>query len=232
MTADTPRRARQFFRRIRAGVLSTHSKRFPGYPAGSAVPFAVDVSGSPILLISDLAAHTQNIAEDRRVSLNVHGDDVVTGPRLTVLGDASRIAPDDRAAVRYRAFFPGSEQYAGFGDFHFHRIDIVAVHWIGGFGDIRWLDGHQFLLPDMPLDARERDIVEHMNSDHSQALADYCRHAHGVTPGAVQMAGIDADGFDVLADGMLLRFEFPEVVADADAARRALVRMVQESRTR
>ena len=69
-----------------------------------------------------------------------------------------------------------------------------------------------------------------MNADHAVALADYCRHLHGVTPTEVLMVGIDCDGFDVRADGRLLRCEFGEPVTNAGKAREALVAMARDAR--
>ena len=39
------------------------------------------------------------------------------------------------------------------------------------------------------------------------------------------MLGIDCDGFDVNADGKVLRFDFPEPVLDTQQARKILVEM-------
>jgi putative heme iron utilization protein len=44
------------------------------------------------------------------------------------------------------------------------------------------------------------------------------------------LAGIDCDGFDVRADGELVRFTFEEPVANAADARRALVAMAARVR--
>jgi hypothetical protein len=45
------------------------------------------------------------------------------------------------------------------------------------------------------------------------------------------MTGIDCDGFDVRADGRLLRFAFPDPVTNAGKAREALVAMARAART-
>ncbi|MBI1394704.1 MAG: DUF2470 domain-containing protein [Betaproteobacteria bacterium] len=230
MTQDAARAPRLLMRRSRAGVLGTFSTRFPGFPAGSAVPYAIDARGRPVLLISDLAAHTQNIRANAHTSLAVHQDDVVTDPRLCLFGEAIRIDPDEPGAVRYLALFPDAGQFAKFGDFGFYRIEPVGVHYIGGFGDIRWFDAAAYVLPSTPLEDREADIVDHMNDDHSAALHRYCIHEFGVDATDVRMLTVDGDGFDVRADGRLLRFGFDETVSDADAARRELVRLAQESR--
>ena len=144
------------------------------------------------------------------------------------MGDVLPIEHDSRAAARYLALQPEAAAYAGFGDFRFYRMEPVGGHYIGGFGDIRWFEGTALTLPASALDAREDDIVGHMNEDHGPALSTYCRLQHGIVPREVRMLCIDGDGFDVLADGRVLRFEFPEPATDADAARRHLVRMARE----
>lgn len=228
MSTDGARPARLLLRRSRSAVLGTLSRRFPGYPAGSAVPLALDAAGRPVLLLSSLAAHTQNLGADTRASLTVHTDDVVTGARVCVMGDVLPVDHDVRATARYLALLPQAAAYAGFGDFRFHRMEPVAVHHIGGFGDIRWFDGGDLLLPPSALDERADDIIDHMNQDHLPTLAAYCRRHHGIEPRQARILCIDGDGFDVQADDRVLRFDFPEVVADADQARRHLVRMARE----
>lgn len=230
MSAEAAYPGRLLLRRLRAGVIATHSIRFPGFPYGSAVPYALDARGRPVFLISQLAAHTQNIGENPRASLTAHQADVVTGSRISLLGEVTRIERQDPGAVRFLSLFPDAAAYAGFGDFGFFRLEPVAGHYIGGFGDIRWFDARDFILPACELDNHESDILSHMNQDHPRSLVEYCQHRFGITPRETQMVTIDADGFDVLADGQALRFDFPAPIADPESARRELVRLSQQAR--
>lgn len=229
-TEDAARTARLLMRQSRRAVLSTHSKRFPGFPYGSAVPVAIDTQGHPVVLISTLAAHTQNLLEDPRVAVTAHGDDVIMGARCTLLGRAVLLDPEEPAARRYLALFPTAQAFVDLGDFHFYRVEPVAGHYIGGFGDIRWFDGAPYLLPPLPIETRERDIIEHMNEDHVGTMQEYCRASRLREATAVSMVSIDADGFDLRADDTLQRFDFPELAPDADAARRLLVQLAQSGR--
>ena len=52
-------------------TLSTVSRKRSGYPFGSLMPYAIDGTGRPIFLISNMAMHTQNIQADHRASLFV-----------------------------------------------------------------------------------------------------------------------------------------------------------------
>ena len=112
-------------RRMAAGVLATHSIAEPGYPLGSLVPFAMTPEARPVVYVSRIAQHTHNFERDPRASLTVveaamdggDGDPQARG-RVSVLGDARRLAGEEReaAAARYGAFFPESRGHGGVHD--------------------------------------------------------------------------------------------------------------------
>ncbi len=114
-----------------------------GRPYVSLVTVAFDDDLSPILLLSQLADHTRNLAADGRAALLLDGTDGLdnpqTGPRVTLVGVA---APDD--APRLRARFldrhPGAREYADFADFAIWRMRLDKAHFVGGFGRAVWFD--------------------------------------------------------------------------------------------
>lgn len=225
--------ARRFLRGRRHGVLSTLSRRHDGYPFGSVVPFVLDHEARPAIFISRLAEHTRNIEADSRVSLLVNdaGDDVQAGARLTLLGDAARAGGDIEALrVRYLNYHPAAGQLMALGDFAFYVVTPRALRFIGGFGHIHWVTAASYLPAVNHLSQQEPDIVAHMNTEHAHNLREYCHHYHGRTVHEARMAGIDCDGFDVRADGELLRFEFERPITDASSAREALVAMAGKAR--
>jgi putative heme iron utilization protein len=61
-------RARTLMYRSRVGSLSTLSRKQPGFPFGSVMPYGLDEQGRPIFLISTMAMHTQNLQADPRVA--------------------------------------------------------------------------------------------------------------------------------------------------------------------
>src|SRR5437588_54852 len=78
----------------RTGTLATLSRRRPGHPFASVMPYALDDAGRPLFLISSMAMHTQNLEADARASLLVlqpdwTGDPLAAG-RLTLMGEARR----------------------------------------------------------------------------------------------------------------------------------------------
>ncbi len=224
--------ARRFLRAQCSGVLSTLSATLPGYPFGSIVPFALDADCRPVILVSALAEHTKNLAADPRASLIVHGyeEDVQAGPRLTLVGDAARVADDAAVRKRYLRYFPAAERLLALGDFAFWALAPKRLLFIRGFGAIHWIDAAAFRPPENRLAAAEDEIVAHMNADRAAALVDYCRHEHQVTPIEVAMIGIDCDGFDLRADGRLLRIAFGEPVTNAGKARAVLAAMARRAR--
>ena len=64
-TVDQGRFCRAMMRRQSHAALAT---TLDGQPYASLVALACDIGASPLLLISDLAQHSRNIAADRRVS--------------------------------------------------------------------------------------------------------------------------------------------------------------------
>ena len=52
----------------RTGTLATLSRRHPGHPFASVMPYALDDAGRPLFLISSMAMHTQNLEADARAS--------------------------------------------------------------------------------------------------------------------------------------------------------------------
>ena len=61
-------RARTLVSLASVATLSSLSRKHPGFPFGSLMPFALDPAGRPIFLISNMAMHTQNLKPDPRCS--------------------------------------------------------------------------------------------------------------------------------------------------------------------
>jgi heme iron utilization protein len=233
MSAGAAVEARKFLRATRSAVLSTHSARFSGYPFGSIAPFVLDHDGNPLILISTIAEHTKNIQKNPHVSLiafDPAATDMQAGARLTLLGEATIADKQDGTLrARYLAYFPQAAQYFDMHDFLFHRIAIRQARYIGGFGNIHWITGEALRPPANMLAAQEAGILAHMNADHAGSLRACCRHVHRIEAENAEMVGIDVDGFDVRADGKLLRFDFDAPVTDALSARAALVALSKKA---
>src|SRR5436309_15038380 len=213
--------ARRLFLQQSFGVLSTISLDVPGYPFGSITPYCADRQCRPVIYISRIAQHTQNILADSRVSLtvleNADSGDVQARGRLTCIANARPLSKDEEdVSERYFRYVPQARDYAWTHDFEFFRLELVRVRFIGGFGRIYWIEPDEFMTTNPFSAAQESRIIQNMNNDHSNALRQYCGG------GPTEMAGIDAEGFDVLKSSGKVRLTFDTPIRNIEDARQAL----------
>lgn len=221
------------------GTLATVGQDPAGYPYASLVTVALDGS-SPVFLISDLAEHTKNLRADDRASLLVAEageENPLALGRVTLLGRCALVADDGGSArAAYLAHHPDAAYYADFKDFHFWRLTVESVRYIGGFGRMSWVPAEDWAVatPD-PLAPHAARILEHMNDDHKKALLAYC-HAFSRATAASDavMTGIDRYGFEMsvmTANGRRpVRVAFEAPVESPEAAREALVALARSAR--
>ena len=225
--------ARRLMQHERMGVLSTHSVDVEGYPFGSIVPYVLDYESTPTILISDIAQHTRNVKRNNKVSLTVFdraSDDPQASSRLTWIGDVEPIAiSESDLRDRYLRYFPSSESYFDTHDFSFYRIRLRRARFIGGFGEIYWIEPDAMLVRN-PFGDSEKGIIEHMNEDHQKALFHYCRVLCGVETQSVSMTGIDGEGFDMLADNRKVRIDFDSPISSVEEARAVLISLTKLQR--
>ena len=236
---DPGRLARSLLRRRRQGALATLMAG-SGDPYCSLVNIASHPDGSPILLISRLALHTQNILGDARVSLMLDeraDGDPLEGSRVMLAGRAEEAGADELAIVRRRYLnaHPSAEAFADFKDFSFFRIRPAAMHLVAGFGRIVDLKPEQFLTDVSDAAAlleAEQGAVDHMNADHRDAMNLYATILLGAETADWSCTGCDPDGIDMQAGANTLRLDFPERVTGPGELRKMLVRLAGEARTR
>jgi putative heme iron utilization protein len=189
-----------------------------------------------------LSTHTANLEVDGRSSIllaETGKGDPLAHPRLTVLGAMARIERDSaeeaRARRRFLARHPKSELYAGFGDFAFWRMEVVSAHLNGGFARAADLKAAE-VITDMSgaddLLAAEQGAVEHMNSDHAEAVRLYATKLLGAREGNWRMTGLDPDGGDLALGDETLRLAFPERITEAGQLRKVLVQLAAEARAK
>jgi heme iron utilization protein len=205
------------------------------------MPYGIDDRGHPIFLISSMAMHTQNLRADPRASLLVtqadSAADVLGASRVTLLGDVAPIAAPQLEEARklYLARYENSKYWVDFEDFFFYRMNIVDVYYVGGFGVMGWLSAADYgsARPD-PLSDVAAGIVQHMNTDHKDALVHLTRAFGGIEAQEVEITSVDRLGFHVRAktqEGMRgARIAFLREVRDSEEARKVLVEMVQRAR--
>ena len=219
----------------RIGSLSTHSRKFPGFPFGSMMPFAADERGRPVFFISSMAMHTQNLRQDARASLLITQPDVSGDPlgaaRLTLIG-AAGVSPAAEVRELYFSRYEKARYWQDYTDFAFYRLEVEGVYFIGGFGVMGWVTTEDYVTaaPD-PLALVAPGIIQHMNADHGDALRRIAGHDAGEAPDEASMTAIDRLGFHLrLKTGDRVhgrRIAFPREVKDTKEARAVLIEMVR-----
>jgi hypothetical protein len=222
-------------------MLATLSRRHPGHPFASLMPYAVDAGGRPLLLISSMAMHTQNLQSDGRASLLIAqpdwaGDPLAAG-RVTLMGHAQPVAAADVAAARaaYLAWHANARYWVDFDDFAFWRLDVMDVYFVGGFAAMDWVGAGEYATarPD-PLADVAGGIIAHMNGDHADALVTYARAYAGVEADEAVMIAVDRLGFKLRVTGAgrrhSVRIAFPREVTTAGESRTVLVEMLKRAR--
>jgi heme iron utilization protein len=234
-------RARTLVYVARIGSLSTLSRKQPGFPFGSVMPYGSDEHGRPIFLISTMAMHTHNLQADPRASLLVIQPDANGDPlgssRVTLIGNVVPISELDVAEARklYLARYDNSRYWVDFEDFAFYRMDVLDVYYVGGFGVMGWVSAEEYghAQPD-PLADSATEIVQHMNADHKDALTLLVRAFAGMESQEAEMRSVDRLGFHVrlkTRDGMRgVRIAFLREVSSPVETREVFIEMVKRAR--
>ncbi len=241
--ADVPtpsyaEQARTLMHLGRVGTLSTQSRKQPGFPFGSVMPFGLDGEGRPLFLISQMAMHTQNLQGDPRAALLVMRDpgasDVLGDARVTLMGEATVIGDEEvpDARERYLKAYPNAKYWVDYDDFAFYRMTVADVYFVGGFGVMGWVAAEDFVgaEPD-PLAEAADGIIRHMNEDHADAMILLAKVHADIEAEEAQMTAVDRLGFHArlkTAEGMRgTRIAFSREVRTTQQTREVLVEMVK-----
>jgi putative heme iron utilization protein len=215
--------ARRLVRRAFKGSLGTLA-RSGGHPYTSLVAVATSADGAPLLLLSGLAEHTRNLAEDPRGSLLVDGTGpgpgALTQARVTLVGILRKVEElgSDAAAsarARYLSRHPDAQAFIDFGDFALYRLEPEWAHLVAGAS---------------ALIGAEAQILVHMNEDHGEAIRLMATRLGGGSGQDWRMSGCDAEGVDLISGAEPVRLEFSHCVTTPDEVRRSLIDMVDSAR--
>jgi heme iron utilization protein len=228
--------ARTLLAKSKHGVLSTNDAN--GFPYSSLVDIAALENGNILMLLSDLAQHTQNAKRDAKVSLLVAEDwtseQKLSKARVNFFGRVSQV---DKTAHQqgYTNAHPKAEMYFSFADFHMFELSVERIYVIAGFGKMGWVTKESYLNNDDPLKDAAQGILEHMNTHHSHNLVD-CAKVFGNLSWveSARMIAIDAYGFDMVVKGesqhQSLRLGFDTPLKNVDDAHVMLVKMAKEAK--
>lgn len=231
-------RIRTLLSLVSVGTLSTMSGKHLGFPFGSLMPFALELSGRPIFLISNMAMHTQNLKTDPRCSLFVGqgacDGDPLGAARATLIGHAEPVPEHDAASAReqYLARHENSRYWVDFTDFSFFRLWPIDLYYVGGFGVMGWVEtgDYEHAAPD-PLAETAPGILAHMNADHVDSMILLARSYAQTEAVEASMTSVDRLGFSLrlkTEQGIKgTRINFLRPVATAQEVRKVLIEMVK-----
>lgn len=221
------------------GILATIAAQ-DGYPYASVVELMPTTDGDLIMLLSDLAEHTRNLAADDRSSVvlnehDVHGEVLALG-RATYKGRIAKLEDTSGIREEYLELHSSASMYVDFADFNFYRLTVEAVRYIGGFGRMSWIDKDEWAKSEVdPLAEHAAGVIEHMNDDHAHNLVDY---AHAFTDAdwaeRAIMVRLDHFGFDMRVEAQdrsqEVRVTFDEPKTTQDEIHEVMVRLARKAR--
>lgn len=235
-TDDEARKlARILLRSAKSGALAAIEPGSGGFPFVSRVLIGIDIDGAPVILVSRLSTHTQALMADRRASL-LSGEpgrgDPLAHPRLTLQCEAEEIPRETVAHARIRERFlrrhPKSRLYADFADFGFFRLNPLRANLNGGFGRAYVLTADDLVIASpaaAALAEMELSAIDHMNTDHADAVNHYAKVHCGAPDGDWKIVGIDAAGLDLSDGEALKRLEFETPIRDTAELRPILKKL-------
>ncbi len=224
---DAGAQAKRLLRIARTAALATLDCA-SGAPLTTLVSVGSDYDGAPLLLLSTLARHTNNLAADPRGSLLLTSPpgrgDPLNRPRLTVGGPIAA-HPEPTARARFVARNPKSKLYASFADFSVFRMEISAVHFNGGFARAAALTPAD-ILTDLTgaaaLMAAEPALLEEINGRDAAFLARLAGAEVADGRRAWRAIGVDPEGLDLAAGARAARASFVAPAPSPRAWREAL----------
>ncbi len=237
--AEAVRLARTLLRTARYGALATLDPG-DGAPVATRVAVATDLDGTPVILVSALSTHTGALEADRRCSLLLGEPgrgDPLAHPRISIACTGQRLAAEAAETARVRRRYlnrhPKAALYADFADFCFFRLEPRGASLNGGFGRAYRLRRDELVTLDRvtaALAEAEQAALEHMNTDHADAVEVYAHAFAGAHGGGWKLIGIDAEGLDLANGDQVRRVLFPTPLGHAAALRQTLVEMATDGR--
>jgi putative heme iron utilization protein len=136
VTPEVVAEVRAMIGTARYGALATLAPN-DGWPVATRVGLAVH-EGSPLILISALAAHTAALRADPRCSLLIgevpDKGDPLAFARVTLKCRAVEVARGDAVRAAYLQAQPKAELYLDLPDFTFMRLLVESASYNAGFG--------------------------------------------------------------------------------------------------
>tara|TARA_Y100001934_G_scaffold274668_1_gene367517 strand:+ start:424 stop:1152 length:729 start_codon:yes stop_codon:yes gene_type:complete len=225
------------YRTTNAAILSTMSNKYEGYPFGSFITYVSDRNRTLFMYTSDIAQHTKNLKSNPKACVTLFKLDTdydkQNSSRLTLMGDLKTVSNEelDDCQDRFIKFLPESKKYSSMHDFKFYKLVISRVRWIGGFGDIAWLNPKNWNDEKPKWSKNETMMIDHMNEDHSNVIQSALNAQYGIKDKKAQMIALTIDGYYISSKENIYFINFDKPVIKALDYRKILVKQAKEYRS-
>ncbi|THV21317.1 HugZ family protein [Peteryoungia ipomoeae] len=220
-TDDAARRqARTLLRGARFAAMGVIDPE-TGFPSVSRVLIVTDIDGVPVILVSELSAHTQALSRDKRCSL-MTGEpakgDPLAHPRLMVQCLAEPVDHDSETHGRLRARFlarhPKTQLYIDFSDFRFVKLVPQRAALNAGFGRAFHLDADDLLIENGPYEflGSEDGLLLELGGQFPELASQIATGIYGAAPGNWRFCTVDKAGIDISFNDLIVRHEFGQLV--------------------
>jgi putative heme iron utilization protein len=223
------------YRSNNTAILSTLSQREDGHSFGSFITYVSAKNRDLTVYASDIAEHTKNILNDTRACITISSvtntNDIQDNARLSIMGNLLKIADTEVAECQqhFLKFLPESKKYEKIHGFNFYRLSPSKVRWIGGFGQIAWLNTDNWRATPQWL-SRENGIIEHMNQDHSNVVCSALNAVHKIADPSAEMLSLCVDGYYIKAQQKIYYIGFCQPCYSERELRAALVKQAHNFR--
>ncbi|XAR68653.1 hypothetical protein NMG60_11003851 [Bertholletia excelsa] len=219
------------------GVLSTSlQQNHADDPSSSMVDFACDAHGYPILAVSGLAVHTQDLLANPRCSLLVakdpeDGTDLV----ITLHGDAISVSEKDREAIHeaYLLRHPNHIK-ADSCDLQYVCIEPKVVQYVSGNAAAEFTKEEYYAAKVDPIYQFSMPISSHMNKDHVEDTKLIVQHSTSIPVDSAHMLDVDSLGFNVKAgyqgNAFKLRVPFPRPAKERKDVKTLIIEMLRAAK--
>ena len=234
----------EFCKKNKEKVKITHLKK--PIPFCSFIMTAFDYDGTPLLLLSELSEHTNNLKDNNIASLMFYEEiknesffptfnykkirfrcsyeDPMSRPRLTLLGKlelSSSINHKNRFINRH----PASKLYANFADMKMYKFNIIKGHLTGGFAMVKWFEKDDLMYKNTNgFEKDELGVMQHMNEEHQISINLYANKLlNEEKKSNWSITGIDPEGFDIRNGKNLNRLNFQKSLKNSKQLRKEFV---------
>lgn len=203
-------RARTIANTCNTGTLCTTSSKedIEGIPFGSYVDYILNEQGWPIVLLNNMAVHSQNIEHSKKVSLYIqlptmpYTQTLAAISRVTILGNIEPVPQDEQNAMKFAFLLihPHTEGIIDSNKFQLQQIKPSKIFFAGGFGvSSDWVSVADYEVARPDVIAHEvGSILSRVNIDKQQELALMCRYFLQITElDQVRIQSIDRLGIDL-----------------------------------